>query len=163
MNINNFKIPKAELAQWAEIREGEKPKYQNKRTQKINKSNQKLFDNSERLEALYREYADKYEATIIEYMVKMHKATLEQDLDTFKVLAKEVQSYIWQDCNDYFDRLARYIQPRIKSLSVDKPYRNTLGILKRNLHKLIWVEKNLHLYFDSVPSPRKRTNLNYFW
>ena len=71
----------------------------------------------------------------------------------------EKKGYLWHETNDYFDRLARYIQPRIKSLAIDAPYRNTLGILKRNLSKLIWVKKNLHLYFDCVEAPRRRPDM----
>ena len=155
MNINNFKIP-ANISVWSEARQSQKPKYQNPKTKKINKHNQKLFDNSQRLEDLYREYMDKYETTILELMSQMHQATLDQDLELFKTLADKAKNYLWHETNDYFDRLARYIQPRIKSLDIDAPYRNTLGILKRNLSKLIWVKKNLHLYFDCVEAPRKR-------
>ena len=155
MNIDNFKIP-ANISGWSKARQSEKPKYQNPKTKKISKYNQKLFDSSQRLEDLYREYMDKYETTILDLMSKMHQATLDQDLELFKSLADKAKEYIRYETSEYFDRLARYIQPRIKSLSIDVPYRNTLGILKRNLHKLLWVRKNLHLYFDCVEAPRKR-------
>ena len=155
MNINDLKIP-ANISDWSETRQSEKPKYQNSKTKKINMYNQKLFDNSQRLEDLYREYMDKYETTILDLMSKMHQATLDQDLELFKSLADKAKNYLWHETDAYFDRLARYIQPRIKSLDIDDPYRNTLGILKRNLSKLIWVKKNLHLYFDCVEAPRKR-------
>ena len=129
MNINNFKIP-ANISDWSEARQSQKPKYQNPKTKKINKVKQKLFDNSQRLEGLYREYMDKYETTILDLMSQMHQATLDQDLELFKTLADKAKNYLWHETNDYFDRLARYIQPRIKSLAIDAPYRNTLNILK---------------------------------
>tara|TARA_B100000214_G_scaffold326015_1_gene263841 strand:+ start:10597 stop:11091 length:495 start_codon:yes stop_codon:yes gene_type:complete len=163
MNINNFKIP-TDISDWSVSRQAEKPKYQNKKTKKINNYNQKFFDNSQRLEDLYREYMDKYETTILDLMAQMHQATLDQDLELFKSLADKAKEYIRYETNNYFDRLARYIQPRIKSLAIDDPYRNTLGILKRNLHKILWVRKNLHLYFDCVEAPRKRMpSMNYFF
>jgi len=155
MNINDFKMPN-NIEDWSLARQSEKPKYQNPKTKYISKAKQKLFDNSQRLEDLYREYVDKYESTILDLMSQMQQASLDQDLKLFKSLAGKAKDYLWYETNDYFERLARYISPRIKSLPIDDPHRNALGILKRNLHKLIWIEKDLHLYFDSVEAPRKR-------